>query len=300
MRKDLLVASVAVSFAASWLVVAGCGSSGGGGTGGTGGHAGTGGHGGSGGTSAAGGMAGGGGGHAGGGGAAGGTAGGGGGHAGSAGGAGIGGAGGTAGTAGGGGGAGGTAGGGGGAAGSSAGGAAGSSAGGAAGSNPDGGLAMCGTDNSTSEGLSCNTLDATGTCVTATISNAALPTVVVGGIVQAGIYDLVSITVYPGDGGSVDVLSPVRKTLTLSNLTSSTADINEVDLSGNFMRRQTGTLVVSLGSLTFTQTCPAADAGNASGTAMYDFSTPGGTPTLRLIKPQGTVAFVVEVYQKRS
>ncbi len=310
MRTGWLLASLGVS-----LLVVGCGGSSGGGTGGSGGHAGIGGHtggsgghtggsggghagsggatGGAAGSSATGGGAGGSatGGHAGGGGASatGGTGGAAGGHAGT---------GGSAGAAGGRGGAGGTAG-----AGGLAGAAGGQSgaAGGSAGAGGAGELAMCGTDTRTSQGLEClsNTVDATGPCVTATISHDPTPTAG-GGNIQQGTYDLVSITAYPADAGSAaDVLSPVRKTVVLANGTANVLNINEADLSGSFLRRQSGTLSTTANTLTFTQTCPTPDGGtNQSGTAGYTFAT-GATPTLTVIENQVGHGAVVEVYQRR-
>jgi len=306
MRTGWLLASLGVS-----LLVVGCGGSSGGGTGGTGGHAGaigTGGHtGGSG-----GGRAGSGGGAAGGGaGAAGGRAGGGGNATGGVGGAGgragaggSAGAGGTAGAAGGHAGTGGAAGAGGtaGAAGGHAGAGGTAGAGGVGGHvTTDGGvdaLAMCGTNNDTSEGLTCSTLDATGGCVTATISSDPMPTAA-GGNIQQGTYDLISVTAYPGDASSAaSVLSPVRKTVVLTNGTANVLNLSEADLSGSFLRRQTGTLTTSGTTLTFTQTCPAADAGNGAGTAGYTF-TAGATPMLTVIENHDMHGSVVEVYQKR-
>ncbi|MES1164194.1 MAG: hypothetical protein ABUR63_00435 [Verrucomicrobiota bacterium] len=310
MRTGWLLASLGVS-----LLVVGCGSSSGGGTGGSGGHAGTGGShtGGSGGhTGGSGGHAGSGGGTAGAGGgsagAAGGSAGAAGGHAGGGGANATGGAGGAAGGhagTGGSAGAGGTAGAAGGHAGTGGNAGAGGTAGAAGGAGGQvatdagvDGLAACGTDNDTSEGLTCTTLDATGGCVTATISHDPPPTAA-GGNIQQGTYDLVSITAYPGDAGSAaDVLSPVRKTVVLTNGTANVLNLAEADLSGSFLRRQTGTLSTSGTTLTFTQACPAADAGSGSGTASYTFA-PGATPTLTVIENHDTHGMVVEVYQKR-
>jgi hypothetical protein len=316
MRKSYLLASFALS-----LLVVGCGDSSGGGTGGSGGHAGTGGHAGAGaggsgghagavgtgGASGAGGTAGAAGGHVGTGGAAGagGSAGAAGGHAGTGGAAG---AGGSAGAAGGHAGTGGAAGAGGnaGAAGGHAGtGGAAGAAGGAGGhagtgGTSDGGvdaLPMCGTDTDTSEGLTCTTLDATGGCVTATISNNPSPTAA-GGNIQQGTYDLVSITVYAGDASAAAVLSPVRKTVVLTNGTGGVLNLQEADLSGSYLRRQSGTLSTSGNTLTYTQLCPAVDGGNQSGSADYTF-TPGATPKLTIIENHDSHGFVVEVYQQR-
>jgi hypothetical protein len=118
-------------------------------------------------------------------------------------------------------------------------------------------------------------------------------------MIQNGTYDLVSITVHPGDGGgNIDVFSPVHKTVVISNATTTSADIQQADQQGDFLERQTGTLAISGHSLTFAQSCPAVDAGagNASGTA--DFTYSGITMTV--FETHGGGAVVVEVYQKRS
>jgi len=286
MRKGWLLATFGIS-----LFVVGCGGSSGGGTGGSGGHAGTiggGGHtGGSGGHAGSGGTAGAAGGHAGGGGGAtGGTAGAAGGHAGS---------GGMAGAAGGHGGNGGTAG--------AAGGHAGN-AGGAGGTQSDAGtdaLAMCGTDTDTSEGVECInvTVDATGPCVSATISNNPLPTPA-GGNISQGTYDLTSITVYSGDAAVPNVLSPVRKTVMLTNDTANTLKMQETDVSGSFIRRQEGivTTTATGTTLTLTQTCPTIDAGSNMFTSGYTY-TAGATTTLTVFEDHGANGIVAEVWQKR-
>ena len=289
MRKGWLLATFGIS-----LFVVGCGGSSGGGTGGSGGHAGTiggGGHtGGSGGHAGSGGTAGAAGGHAGGG-AAGGTAGGGGGHAGS---------GGTAGAAG------GHAGGGGGATGGTAGAAGGhaGNAGGAGGTQSDAGtdaLAMCGTDTDTSEGVECInvTVDATGPCVSATISNNPPPTPA-GGNISQGTYDLTSITVYSGDAAVPNVLSPVRKTVMLTNDTANTLKMQETDVSGSFIRRQEGivTTTATGTTLTLTQSCPTIDAGSNMFTSGYTY-TVGATTTLTIFEDHGANGIVAEVWQKR-
>jgi hypothetical protein len=184
-----------------------------------------------------------------------------------------------------------------------AGGAAGNGAGGKAGGSgtSDGGtdaVALCGSDTDPSEGLTCGSLVATGNCVTAS-TNTGAPPAPGGGTIQTGTYDLISITVYPGDSGTVQVLSPVRKTVTVAHGTAGAYDTQEVDVSGSYVRRQNGSITTSAAMLTFTQTCPTTDGGNnANGTAGYTVTT-GNMATLTVFEPQGSSATVVEVYQKR-
>jgi len=123
------------------------------------------------------------------------------------------------------------------------------------------------------------------------------------GTIQSGTYDLVSMTVYPGDSGSVDVLSPVRKTVVISVPSGGpdhTFNTQEADLSGNYLFRQNGTITTSGGTtVTFTPTCPAADAGAmGGGTASYT-SVVGAQTVLSIFEPHGSGATVLEVYQKR-
>jgi hypothetical protein len=159
-------------------------------------------------------------------------------------------------------------------------------------------LAMCGTETNPSEGLSCNALVATGGCVTATVATGAAPAGS-GGTIETGTYDLVSITLYPGDAGAFQVLSPVRKTVTIAHGTAGAFDTQEVDAAGTYLRRQNGSITVSGSMLTFTPTCPTTDGGNnGAGTVGFTF-TPGATATLAVVEPHGNNASVVEVYQKR-
>ncbi|HSS40625.1 MAG TPA: hypothetical protein VLT58_17800, partial [Polyangia bacterium] len=180
-----------------------------------------------------------------------------------------------------------------------AGGNAGAAGGSAGAGGAGGGLAMCGTDTRTSQGLECltNTVDATGPCVTATISNNPTPAAT-GGTIVAGTYDLISITAYSGDAGTANVLSPVRKTIVLTG-TASPLTLQEADLSGSFLSRQSGTVTTSgTNALTFTQSCPTVDGGANVFNATYTFTT-GTTTTLTVVENHDIHGDVVEVYQKR-
>jgi hypothetical protein len=179
-----------------------------------------------------------------------------------------------------------------------AGGAAGGTGGtaGAGGAGGSGGLAVCGTDNGLGQGSTCNQVDATGMCVSSTTSTAAPPTPE-GGAIQEGTYDLVGITIYPGDSGNTDVFVPRRKTVAITNVTATTADIQQAEQQGSTVDRESGSLALSGHTLTFTQSCPTADGGAGDTSGMVDFTYDAGTMTI--IETHGGGAIVVEVYQKR-
>ena len=124
-----------------------------------------------------------------------------------------------------------------------------------------------------------------------------------GGTIQTGTYNLISITVYPGDSGANQVLSPVRKTITIAHASGGAYDVQEVDAAGSYVRRQNGSITTSgtgtAAMLTFTQSCPTTDGGNnANGMAGYTVMT-GNMATLTVIEPRGNGASVVEVYEKQ-
>jgi hypothetical protein len=133
--------------------------------------------------------------------------------------------------------------------------------------------------------------------VVAALGTGPIPTAA-GGTIEVGTYDLVNITIYPGDSGTIQVLSPARKTVTIAHGTAGAFDIQEADAAGTYERRQNGTLTTSSAMITFTQACPSTDAGNASGTVGYTF-TPGATATLAVIEPHGGIPSIIELYQKR-
>jgi hypothetical protein len=159
---------------------------------------------------------------------------------------------------------------------------------------------MCGTDNQPSEGLSCNMVDATGPCVTATTSTDA-PPAGLGGTIVVGTYDLTRLTIYPGDSGATDVLTPVRKTIVISGGTSNIYAFEEADASGTYVRRATGVVQASTAAgFTYTEICSMPPDGGIRGpTAEYTASILGGS-TLTIIEFHGAGLVTVEVYQQRS
>ena len=143
------------------------------------------------------------------------------------------------------------------------GGSAGTAGGGAAGT---GGAPACSTATGPNSGATCNVVAAGGPCVTATFSTAAPPTPA-GGAFAGGTYNLVSQTFY----GSADVEKtfvpgvPFRQTYVLSNVTSTSFTLDQVSTTGTVVGRSHVTAAVSGMTATFTQTCPAPDAGIDSG-----------------------------------
>ncbi len=143
------------------------------------------------------------------------------------------------------------------------GGAAGTAGAGAGGGTAGaGGAPACGADTGPSSGATCNVVVAGGPCVTGTFSTAAAPTPA-GGAFVAGTYDLVSQTFYyPADAGIVLLPGqPIRQTYVLSDVTSTSFTLDQVETSGTIVARSHETVAVSGMTATFTQTCPPPDGG---------------------------------------
>jgi hypothetical protein len=182
------------------------------------------------------------------------------------------------------------------------GGGAGGGAGGAdAGSGSGGGggaggaLGLCGSDTSPSSGDGCNTVEATGLCVSPTITSDAPPTAM-GGNIRPGTYDLTAITRYGvSDGGSNDV-GARRETLVIATGGGGTYDIQITHVSGTSVERQAGTAVAVGTQVAFTPTCPPpGDGGDSGGSADYDATAT--TFTLYEMKNGGEVR--ASAYTKR-
>jgi hypothetical protein len=173
------------------------------------------------------------------------------------------------------------------------GGSAGADGGGTAGT---GGLAACGTSTSPSVGDSCNTVDATGPCVTSTVGSGTPPTPA-GGSIVAGTFDLTSLTVYPiADAGTQTGTDTRREALAFSAVTTSTLTLQMTQASGTTIARQAGTVVISGSQVTFTPTCPPpGDAGDNGGSA--GFTATSTTFTLFDTGDGGDLR--VSVYTKR-
>jgi hypothetical protein len=177
--------------------------------------------------------------------------------------AGSGGASGSAGTGGGGGGAGIGAGGTGGAAGGTAG------SGGASGSTGTGGAGgsgTCGTSTDPSTGSGCNTVEATGACVTETLGAGSAPSPA-GGTIVAGTYDLTSMVRYASADGGNNTSDDRRQTLVISSVIGGSFALQITQVSGTTVERQAGGVIASGTQVTFTPTCPIG--GNGGGSAGY-------------------------------
>jgi hypothetical protein len=174
------------------------------------------------------------------------------------------------------------------------GGAGGTVDGGSAGA--DGSVAACGTSTAAEIGATCNTVDATGPCVMATLGTGTPPTPG-GGPIQGGTYDLTSLTVYPtSDAGVLSGEAPRRGTLVIPTVTTGTFTIQMTQSSGATVERQAGTVVVVGSDVMFTPTCPPpGDAGGSGGSA--GFTATLTTFTLFEMGDNGVVN--VNLYTKR-
>jgi hypothetical protein len=130
--------------------------------------------------------------------------------------------------------------------------------------------------------------------VTSTLSTAATPTPA-GGAFAAGTYNLVSQTTYgPADAGFSSLT--FRQTYVLSNVTTTSFTLDQVETSGTAVARSHGTVAVSGMTATFTPSCPVVDGGSDSG-GSAEFTATSSSVTLFELK-NGLVQ--VSVYNKAS
>jgi hypothetical protein len=129
--------------------------------------------------------------------------------------------------------------------------------------------------------------------VTATFSTADPPTPA-GGAFRMGSYDLVSQTFYGlADAGFVFLPGqPLRQTYVLSDVTSTSFTLDQIETIATVVARSHETAAVSGMTATFTQACPPADAGvDWSGSYEFTASSSGIT----LFRPTPGVSGVTEV-----
>jgi hypothetical protein len=133
-----------------------------------------------------------------------------------------------------------------------------------------------------------------GPCVTATLASGA-PPAPGGGSIQAGTYDLVSRTVYPGPDAGASNDEPRRETVVLTGGGTS-ATVEMAQMSGSMLERQSGMISASGTQLTFTQTCPPpVDGGDNGGTVGFDAT--GTSFTIHDTGDNGEIR--IDVYMKR-
>jgi len=171
-------------------------------------------------------------------------------------------------------------------------------AGGATGAGGMGGGPACSSATGAVSGTSCNVVEAGGACVTATFSTAAAPSPA-GGTFAGGTYDLVSQTFYGSAADEMNFQSgvPFRQTSVLSNVTSTSFTLDQIWTTGTVVARARETAAVSGMTATFTQTCPAPDAGaDLSGTA--EFTATSSSITLFQPTTPPTTIVVVSVFNK--
>jgi hypothetical protein len=172
-------------------------------------------------------------------------------------------------------------------------------AGGATGAGGMGGGPACSSATGAVSGTTCNVVEAGGACVTATFSTAAAPAPA-GGTFTGGTYNLVSQTFF---GSAADEMNfrpgiPFRQTSVLSNVTSTSFTLDQVWTTGTVVARAHETAAVSGMTATFTQTCPAPDAGaDLSGTAEFTATSSSITLFQPTTPPTNTI-IVVSVFNK--
>jgi hypothetical protein len=134
--------------------------------------------------------------------------------------------------------------------------------------------------------------------VSATFSTAT-PPAPAGGAFAAGTYNLASETFY----GSAEVEAtfrpgqPFRLTYVLSDITPTSFTLDLVEPVGTFVARAHETAAVSGMTVTFTQTCPPADAGFDWGES-DDFTATSSSIALFSPLTGNTGAIVVRVFDK--
>jgi hypothetical protein len=137
--------------------------------------------------------------------------------------------------------------------------------------------------------------------VTGTFSTAAPPTPA-GGAFAAGTYNLVSETFYGSAALEMNFQSgvPFRQTYVLSDVTSTSFTLDQVETTGTVVARSHETAAVSGMTATFTQTCPAPDAGiDWSGSTEFTATSSSITLFWSSTLFQSTeVLIVVNVYNK--
>ena len=166
----------------------------------------------------------------------------------------------------------------GGAAGTGGGGAAGTGGGGAgtggmagaggtignAGTGGGAGATTCGTSTDPSTGAGCNTLEATGPCVTETLITGPVRSPS-GGSIGLGTYDLTSMERYVGADGGNQTRESRRASLVVSSIDGNSFSLQITEVSGTHTERRAGAAIAIGTQVTFDPTCPAGDGGGTTG-----------------------------------
>lgn len=159
-------------------------------------------------------------------------------------------------------------------------------------SGTDAGLATTCTGGGQVSGGGCNTVEASGPCVTTTTSASAAPspTGAVDGV-AAGTYDLMASTLYVADGGTNH--EPARReTLTIGAVTKTSFVLNRTQVSGSSTSRSSGEVTVVAAQVTYDATCPF-------GEQIFNFSFDATTDTLLFIDPSAQGGTLVSTYVLR-
>ncbi|HEY4184609.1 MAG TPA: hypothetical protein VGP07_06035, partial [Polyangia bacterium] len=167
----------------------------------------------------------------------------------------------------------------------------------------DGTLVTCGTSRNPSSGVSCNSVEADGPCVTETVGTTA-PPAAGGGTIVAGTYELVASTVYAYPDAGVDAAvtvdqGPRRQTAVVSG-SGTTLTMESALVSGTESQRLNVTLIPSGSSVTLAPTCPFDDGGfNPAGTFQYTATSSSSETTFILYDALNLGHLQVDEYMKR-
>jgi hypothetical protein len=143
-----------------------------------------------------------------------------------------------------------------------------------------GGAPLCGVaSGGQSSGTTCNAIAASGPCVTATFSTATAPTPA-GGAFVGGTYNLVSNILYGPPGTDFQPGQPFRQTYVLSDVTSTSFTLDQVEAVGTIVARSHETAAVAGMTATFSQTCPDPDGGIDWTSGSYEFTATSSSITL--------------------
>lgn len=160
-------------------------------------------------------------------------------------------------------------------------------------SGTDAGLATTCPGGGPVSGGGCNTVEATGPCVTTatSASSAPTPTGAVNGV-AAGTYDLVASTLYTAAGGTNH--EPARReTLSIGAVTKTSFVLNWTQVSGSTTSRSSGEVTVVAAQMTYDSTCPF-------GEQIFNFSFDAARDTLLFIDPSAQGGTLVSTYLLRT
>jgi hypothetical protein len=135
---------------------------------------------------------------------------------------------------------------------------------GSAGTGGDAGVTTCGTGTDPSTGAGCNTLEATGPCVTETLYTGVVRSPS-GGSIGLGTYDLTSMDRFVAADGGNQSRESRRGSLVVSNIDGNAFSLQITQVSGTHTERRAGAARAVGTQVTFTPTCPGGSGGGTMG-----------------------------------